>query len=321
MRLIQAKIRGTGLTLATGWFEIHRQTTAICITDAAARTCFLRGLHAITPDELHAWPDLFAHTPRLVSTKDHLRKIMPHKRTIAMGIFAASPELVKELGLLCPDLYETDRIEIGRRLDSSRWLNFVEISSSTRWGEICQDIQPVLDSPEASAIRYRFLRTLLPTDRVKGKIHDELIRLLNDFSTARTDYADTVAQLRESIRRVDYFQEARNKVYRQLPRTYLLNRTDNPVINPELAALKNEAHNACVKAREAGHAPIFLIDSPEKILLRGNKDLLASFIRELSSQGQVIFVTGDAGLFALTPNQANYTAEQLADGVGQEEMV
>jgi len=317
MRLIQAKIRGTGLTLATGWFEIHRQTTAICITDATARTCFLRGLHAITPDELHAWPDLFTQTPRLVSTNDHLRKIMPHKRTIAMGIFAASPELVKELGLLCPDLYETDRIEVGRRLDSSRWLNFVEIASSTRWGEICQDMQLVLDSPEAATARYCFLRTLLHTDRVKGKIRDELIRLLDDFSTARTDYADTVAQLRESIRRVDYFQEARNKVYRQLPRTYLLPRTDYP----EIAALKNEAHNACVKAREAGHAPIFLIDSPEKILPRGNTDLLASLIRELSSQGQVIFVTADAGLFALTPNQANYTAEQLADGVGQEEMV
>ncbi len=321
MRLIQAKIQGTGTTLATRWFEIHRQTTAICIADADARTSFIQGLHAINPDELHPCPDLFADTPRLVSTNDHLRKIMPHKRTIAMGIFAASPELVKELGQLSPDLYETDRIEVGRRLDSSRWLNFVEISSSTRWAEISQDMQPILASPAAAASHYRFLKSLSPTDRVKGKIRDELISLLDDFSAANPACGATVEQLRESIRRVDYFHEARNEVYRRLPRSYLLSWEDHLEINSQIAALEAKARKACHMAREGGHAPVFLIDSPEKMLRHGNRDRLAAFIRELSAQGQVIFVTGDESLFILTPNQANYTSAQLADGVRQEEIV
>lgn len=317
MQLIQAKIRGTGATLATTWFKIHRRTTCIYIAEATARTRFLHGLHAINPATPAADPDLFSNVPRVIRTDGHLRKIIPHKRTVAMGIFAATPELVMQLGQLWGDLYETDRIEVGRRLDRSRWMNFVEISSSTRWGEIAEAMQPVLASPEAAASRYKFLADLAATDRVKGKIHDELLNLLDAFSAARPDSAEPIAQLRENIRRVDSFAEARKTVYRKLPRTYLLTMASTT----HAEKIEAEAHKACRQAKEDGHAPIFLIDSPEHLMPPGENDRLGGLIQQISDLGQLIIVTGDNGLFTLTPDQVNHTQDQLATDVRQEEMV
>ena len=74
----------------------------------------------------------------------HTRRINPAKRTIALAVFNATPDLVQELSSIGDWFYETDRIEVGRRFDYSRWINFVELASSTRWSEISSDIEDLL---------------------------------------------------------------------------------------------------------------------------------------------------------------------------------
>jgi len=136
-------------------------------------------------------------------------------------VLSSHPELVHELAVVSPLFYETDRIEVGRRLDYSRWINFVELPSSTRWSEISDGITKLLAFQDVSdkhnAIS-ELISSLKPSDRITGEtltLLDAWLALLNRGATTseRTEREELIA----SVNRAKYFDNARNIIDRRLP--------------------------------------------------------------------------------------------------------
>lgn len=241
MKIIRARIRGLGDTIETGWFDLSPRLNLFHLPEAGGRTTFLQALAAINP--------LFACKTSTPFTDVHLvsrrpgysRRIYPEKRTVALAIFSATPPLVGELAAVNPHLLATDRIEVGRRLDYSRWINFVEIASSTRWQEIASDLQRLADrtralAPEIAARLADITGALHGSDRIKDGIDLALGRWLASLpAEIRRSCGPRFDDLARAIRRAEDFQLARGIVQRRLPLFTLL--ADSPLSPDPLAPL------------------------------------------------------------------------------------
>jgi len=220
MKLLQAKLRGTGPLLSSNWFQLSSGLNQFHFENRSAGTLFLRSLQTLSPLFTCSIEDPFNPLPCFEKRGNYQRHIQPSKRTIALGVFAATADIVQELGVLDQNLYETDRVEIGRRLDYSRWLNFVELSSSTRWKEVKTSIHQLFELlPQQGDLRNeaeQFAEPLGPTDRVKGSVSERLLVFLGHLE-ATTKELDIYSETVELIRRHDHFQTARKIVFKRLP--------------------------------------------------------------------------------------------------------
>lgn len=223
MKMVKAKIRGLGSTIETQWFELSQRLNLFNFSNRNAGTRFINALQTINPPYSCHGVRPFRDFPNVSKHRGYLRRINPKKRTIAMAVFAATPELVGELARNSDLLYEVDRIEVGRRLDYSRWMNFVELASSTRWSEIAADInhlfhQAVRVAPQLAAELHAIIETTLPSDRVKREIKNSLLALLHDARhELGPEFEQLIYKTRDAVMRVDYFQAARDTVYQRLP--------------------------------------------------------------------------------------------------------
>lgn len=347
MKLIQAKIRGTGTTLNTRWFALHKQITAVCIQNDGARERFLRSLHSINPARESPDEELFSSEPRLVRAKGHLHRIMPHKRTVALGIYSTPPGVVKELGQISHHLYEADRIEVGRRLDFSRWMNFVEIASTTRWSEIASEVMRLLNKQNSSFKDFQgpeIIKRLQPTDRIRAQEKSELLNILDNLPAVVKEKEDNrIENLRNEITRVDHFHQARQLVYTHLPTSYYIaphkllsqgNQKDrsrpletdieqhfSDFLRPAVKALTQNVIRALGRAREFGVPAILLIESLEKHTDARNFELLKPLLERMAQFAQVIYTTGKMPLFQNISNQLPYTEQELTADVRQEVQV
>ncbi len=228
MKLIKARTRGLRTLTESRWFELSPHLNLFQFPGQNAQDGpksggdFLRILETINPTYVCKKLAPFADLPTLTEQGGHLRRVNPTKRTVALAVFASTPELVEQLTVAGDWFYETDRIEVGRRLDYSRWINFVELASSTRWSEISADIQSLLEkanrlapglaSPPAD------IRSLRPSDRIKDELKDQLARWLR---TLPAEIRDNSNQLLEktitAVMRADHFQIARDIVRNRLP--------------------------------------------------------------------------------------------------------
>jgi len=221
MKLIQAKLRGTGPLLESNWFELSTGLNQFHFVDQQKGTAFLRALQSLHPPVSSKTTDPFKPLPHYEKRGAHTIHIEPAKRTIALGVFGATAILVKELGLLDQNLYETDRIEIGRRLDYSRWLNFVELSSSTRWEEVEAGVKElILPLQHYDADRYNNLLSrindLKGSDRVKGDLASDLLSFFI-FLTEQQKNAPLFQETVALIKRAAHFQTARTVVLKRIP--------------------------------------------------------------------------------------------------------
>lgn len=223
MKIVKARIRGLGSTIETEWFELCTRLNLFNFSSRSAGTRFVNGLQTINPPYSCHGVRPFRNFPNVSRHRGYLRRINPKKRTIAMAVFAAPPALVGELAANSDLLYEVDRIEVGRRLDYSRWINFVELASTTRWNEIATDIDHLFlettrVAPHLAGELRSIIDTILPSDRVKGELKESLLLWLHD---ARQELGPEFGQLidttRDGVMRADYFQAARNTVCQRLP--------------------------------------------------------------------------------------------------------
>jgi hypothetical protein len=184
---------------------------------------FLRILQTINPTYSVETVKPFAGFPRYTEKNGFARHVNPAKRTIALAVFSASPNLVKELSTASGLLYETDRIEVGRRLDYSCWINFVELASSTRWSEISADIKALLNTtqqtvPDMAQPIANLLHHLQPSDRIKSNIKDELADWLLDLlPKVRQDSRELIQKALTDVQRVEYFEAARDIIRNRMP--------------------------------------------------------------------------------------------------------
>ena len=157
-----------------------------------------------------------------------------------MAIFRATPGLVGELAKNSELLYATDRIQVGRRLDYSRWISFVELASSTRYSEIAADIDHLLQqsnrvAPHLAAELFSIAETILPSDRIKLELKDNLLQWLHDArKKLGPKFNQVIDRTRDAVMRADYFQAARAAVSKRLPLFLTLGSSPMPISDDEL---------------------------------------------------------------------------------------
>jgi hypothetical protein len=223
MKLIQARIRGLGPLTESRWFDLNPHLNLFRFPEQKYGINFLRILQTINPTYAIDTVKPFADFPKYTKQDGHTRRVNPAKRTVALAVFGATPHLVKELAALNQWLYETDRIEVGRRLDYSRWINFVELASSTRWSEISDSVQTLLNeahrlAPDRTTPLYDIIRSLKPEDRVKGKLQDLLKRWLQNLPPRlRESSRELIETTHTAVLRADHFHTAREIVRTRIP--------------------------------------------------------------------------------------------------------
>ena len=256
MKVIRARIRGLGNTIESRWFELSPRLNLFHFPEEKGRISFLQALAAINPLFSCENTRPFADFPLVSRRLGYSKKIYPEKRTVALAIFITTPALVGDLAVVSPHLFQTDRIEIGRRLDYSRWINFVEIASSTRWREIAADLQQLADwaraiSPEKAARLAAITQPLHESDRIKNGIDLALGKWLESLpAEIRQSSRQRIDKLARAIRRAEDFHAARRIVEQRLPIfTVLANLPSQP---EPLAPL---LHQIADRVAEPGESP------------------------------------------------------------------
>ena len=280
MRLLQVKMRGLGELPESDWLRLGPLTNLFSFKNPSSGRLFLQAVESLNPPGDCRVEQPFSRLPEEIITREGQRKIVrPAKRTIALGIFDCPPGLIRDLGQITPPLYETDRIEVGRRLDYSRWINFVELASSSRWSEISPELRRLCEQldpgyPGGEMIR-NFLDTMADTDRLHGDAAWQLEIWLTRLKDDQHNIGDVEALI-EKVARWRRFGAARRLVEEQLPlimRLPLRNASEKEMV----ASLRN---------------PILLVDllDEEPAAAEAKIEYLQAWNLENQS---LIFVNGD----------------------------
>lgn len=220
MKIGQIKLRGLGETPESGWLELDANLTCIHFQKSASRNGFLHAVETINPPYDCAIAQPFADYPNAIRRNGYTKVISPEKRTIMMCILAAAPGLVHQLADISPLFYETDKIEVGRRLDYSRWLNFIELPSSSRWSEVSTEISSLLNNslpPERRTKIHPCIENLKPTDRITGSVEESLSLWLNQLMIETPEKQQLFRSLLSKVNRAHHFRKARTLVGDHLP--------------------------------------------------------------------------------------------------------
>lgn len=223
MKLIKARIRGLDALTESRWFDLDPKLNMFHFPEPRHGKNFLRILQTINPPFAIETVKPFADLTKYQVHNGYTRHVNPAKRTVSLTVFAATPGLVRDLSTVNDVFYETDRIEVGRRLDYSRWINFVELASSTRWSEIADDMAILLEAAQGGAPGIvepisECLAGLRPSDRIKGKIKEQLAHWLNELPPElQQKSAQIIEAIRAGVDRVDHFAAAREIVCNRIP--------------------------------------------------------------------------------------------------------
>lgn len=225
MRLIQAKVRCVEGVRDSGWFVPGRESTLILSPVGKDIGYLFEALQALNPPYLIGEQKPFRSHPKTWRQGPHGRKVIPEKKTAVIMVFSAVPELVRELSEFDESLFETDRIEVGRRLDYSRWVTFVEISASGRWSDVKDDflqLRALVKSPD-DLRQSAFFDDLLETDRLKGALAEKCRNWLNwlqdNVADLAGDQLGAYKRCLQVVNQAERFNRARRHVETWLPPT------------------------------------------------------------------------------------------------------
>ncbi len=286
MKLIKARVRGLDALTESRWFDLNPKLNLFKFPEPGHGKNFLRILQTINPTYPVKTVKPFADFPKYTEQDGRTRQVNPAKRTIAFAVFSATPGLVKELSACSDVLFETDRIEVGRRFDYSRWINFVELASSTRWSEISADMATLLDAaqrfaPDMAQHFSELTDSLQPSDRIKDKIKDQLGHWLKDLPPViRQNSQQLIDATLAGVNRVDHFGAARDIVRARMPLFVVVGSSctsANGLGTGELASLDQDSasfrhllQSIAERARAIGQKSA----SEERAFLRGLNELL-----------------------------------------------
>ena len=335
--------------LKSGWFPLSRGLNQFHFTNQEAGTLFLRALQTLHPPYSCAKTIPFSDLPEFETRGSYTKNITPSKRTIALGVFEANADIVGELGELDQNLYETDRIEIGRRLDYSRWINFVELSSSTRWKDVKAEFKQLVEFlPQAkkhiAGEAQEFINSLKGSERIKGSIAQKLLYFLRHLERDCNNldlYHETLGQ----IQRAEHFQTARLKVFRRLPLLFYFNSQgsiSSPVaqqLSSNLQLQHSELYqyrakmeleivatpkSSVLRSVQSGVElaiatskavsrmdPIFLFDTPEVNVPEPDHNLLKEYLTSIAQHYQCLYLCRNRDFFSAAQANKSYLDEDL----------
>ena len=268
MKIIQARVRGLGKLEESRWFELSPHLNLFQFSDKKGQNGqtgqtlgknFFKLLQTINPTYEIQTIKPFADFPHFTEQGGYTRRVNPAKRTVALAVFSATPSLVQELATADEWLYETDRIEVGRRLDYSRWINFVEIAASTRWSEISTNMQILLDqahqfAPDLTNPIIDIIHTLRPADRIKNELQDKLAHWLKNLpSELQKSSRQLIEATISAVMRADHFKAARDIVYTRLPLFVVLGSSNPPAntLEQKTNPLQNLLHLIAGRAKSS----------------------------------------------------------------------
>lgn len=316
MKLIKARLRGLEPSTASQWFDLDPRLNLFTFSEPIHGTNFLRILQTLNPPYEPEVMAPFAHFPTIEEKNGYSRRVTPAKRTIALGVFEAPPTLVGELSQVSDLLYEVDRVEVGRRLDYSRWINFVELASSTRWSEISQNVESLIDSaaklsPGSEKTLAQLTAGLQPTDRIVDGLAGTLLQRMDKLpQQVRENLNNLMDTVQTGVRRAEYFKAAREIVYYRIPLLVVIGcpgspgETEHPGLAFDSTSCDNllkliEKHIDKTRQREADGKDLFLkrlekqleaVQPPDmKLSLEGT----ATGKILLKNRGQLCTGTGD----------------------------
>ena len=205
------------------WLEVGKGLHVLTAKQPAQAQVLLRLLQTIHPpyDCLSNSP--FADFPQYTPGQHGIDTITAAKKTVALAIFAASPELVHELAAIDPLFYDTGWIELGRRRDCSRWMHFVELSESARWSEIHGTVMDLLTharvkAPQMVSEFELALQSWRGTDRIKDQRAHQLKALLQSLRSAlAADQQSILDHCLQAVDRAHHFSRAKEMVAARLP--------------------------------------------------------------------------------------------------------
>ena len=183
MHLLQAKIRHLDSIGDSGWFRTESNLTILTGENRQIVSTILRILEALNPLYNINTRSPFLELPKTWQQGGYQRHVIPEKMTAIFGIYDSDPELVKTLSIIEEKLIETDKIEVGRRLDYSRWISFIGIPASARWSDMRKDmhqLKELLDNGSTPVIGNddRFFNTCRETTRIRDEVSNQCRRWL-----------------------------------------------------------------------------------------------------------------------------------------------
>lgn len=225
MHLIQFRIRSHPFVHDSGWLTVNKGINLLALESGAESRAILEYLSTLSPVDARQLSLLDKGVHLRHKSGAHTRVVVPQKKTAAIGVFSANADLVGAIAPYDDSLYETDRIEVGRRLDKSIWMNFVEIASSARWGDISHLIERVLADlracapPDLYTPLYQLTRPLKGSDRIRRGLDEQLLEhLLPLLEFAPEDLVEQCRPVIELIKKYKRFTRAKEIVFHELPR-------------------------------------------------------------------------------------------------------
>jgi len=290
MQLLKARLNGVGCLARSDWFDLSPGLNLMHIPDAKLRQTFLRQLATLNPFPPSSCAEDFGDIPAILMQRGYPRRLNPSKRTAALALFAAAPSLIGELGKIEAVLDGVDRIEVGRRLDGSRWLNFVEIASSCRWWEIEADVAHLLEvlrqhHPALGQLGRDIANDLEPSRRIRDNLEKQLTgwvsRILEE--RAAVEIRPLAERLFHEITRPSRVAMAKRSVEERLP------------VFIDLAALLSMTEkngSSSTDSRFYVGEKILLVDGDQAGLAAKQPDELGKRLGKLAEECQVIYAFG-----------------------------
>ena len=224
MELLQFRIRAHSMLADTQWVPVKDGINILASEDRSTVQAAFEILQTIHPPSSSHLQPLTSNMRKTVSQDGYSKRILAQKKTAAFAIFSADNTLIKKLAIIDEALYELDRIEVGRRIDHSRWMNFVELSSSTRWSEIDQQLRQLLNDltkkcpPELLQPLRETIALRKGTDRLHRGVDQTLIHQLSALSLAIEPAQNEIYTfLLHAAQRSQRFIRAKQAIYLQLP--------------------------------------------------------------------------------------------------------
>jgi hypothetical protein len=244
MEIAKFRIHGHRLVRDSQWLELHTGLNVLGSPITQACGGLIRALQTINPPCALEQTDPFHDFPRFEHRPTYTRWVIPAKKTAAIAIFNADPAMVHALTPYDQSFYEVDRIEVGRRRDLNRWLNFIEMVNASRW----QDVLPLAntlvplatDGPAASKL-LSFIDGLDPKARLHGALLARVLAALEALAPGLDDHGqDLLRQACQVTALANRFALAKEEVLAQLPSFLLLQGDGTLPRGPSLTQVLSE---------------------------------------------------------------------------------
>ncbi|MEE4241015.1 MAG: hypothetical protein V2I36_06085 [Desulfopila sp.] len=321
--LSNVRIRGLGNVIESQWFEVGSSLTFFAVPESFNRQGFLEALQTINPPYNIEKIDPFRNYPTITRQGKFQKRVRPHRRTIAYAIFTAQPLLVEELAEITPHLYEADRIEVGRRFNYSRWVNFVEIAGSSRWSEISREVLSLASENSLlfPASRMDQLNILKETDRVEDDLREYLNAvLLQMLQSESQQKKGKLHELRFAVQRQKHFANARKYVKEQLPLFHLIDSyTFAMPCSQRVAEISRFVEGIVYDFECGGTVPILLVNEPDLSLGEEEKKELRRICKDFSLKCQCFYFLNDSEYDAAAAEESKTLT--LADILAREDSV